>query len=234
MFPALLNAMHVKNISVRILTNNYSVPTCQNKTTLLDWLYLNQAKIRMYKTTSFLHAKVIIIDGGKKVLISSVNYSKTSFMKNREAGVIISDCMDCPVVTLYKNVFEYDWSVGDEYVIDNQYSSDQIKYITDPHLLESPVILPPAQRIPNIYITELELFQNVQLSGYVAPDYAKETIINALQQTNSSILIHMYSFGDNEICQTIKNLQGKGVNITLLISERVAGYDVSKVCSSLM
>ena len=37
-FPALLNAKHQRNISIRILTNSYNHKTCEGKITPLDWL----------------------------------------------------------------------------------------------------------------------------------------------------------------------------------------------------
>ncbi len=40
----------------------------------------------MYTTTAFMHAKYMTIDSAV-VSISSVNWSKTSYIKNREAGV---------------------------------------------------------------------------------------------------------------------------------------------------
>lgn len=40
-FPALLNAMHEKKATVRILTNNYNTATCSGMIAPLDFLALN-------------------------------------------------------------------------------------------------------------------------------------------------------------------------------------------------
>lgn len=225
LFAALLNAIHLRKVTVRILTNNYSVPTCTGKATLLDWLSLNKVSVRMYKTTSFLHAKFMMIDNGRKTLVSSVNYSKTSFMKNRESGVIISQCDDCEVLKLYKTVFEYDWQNADQYTLDNHYTDDEIKYITDPQYLANVVVTPPSQRVPNITTTDLTIFPGVALSGYVAPDYARETFFEALNKIRSSLSVHIYTISDLNICNQLVKLKNSSINVTLLVSKRVAGIE---------
>lgn len=101
MFPALLNAVHQRNITVRLLTNNFTQSACPDMITPLDWLYLNGVQIRFYTTTTFMHSKCVMVDKGKRTSVSSVNFSKTSFTRNREAGVVLEDC---------------EWSITDFYV----------------------------------------------------------------------------------------------------------------------
>ena len=221
LYSALLNAIHLRNITVKILTNNYSVPTCPDKVTQLDSLHMNGALVRFYKTTQFLHAKFLMIDDGEKVLVSSINFSEMSFMKNRECGVIISNCANCEVIKLYKSAYEYDWQNADRLILDNQYSENQIETITNPARLENIVITPPEQRIPNIKIKKLKVFDNIQLLGYVGPDYARSTLISQLKNASKSILVHIYSITDRSICELLIYLKTKGINVTLLVSKRV-------------
>ena len=78
-FSALLNAKNQRTVKVCILTNNYHDVTCEGKIAPLDWLILNGIEVRGYTTTTFLHAKLMIIDKQKKTSIFSVNFSYTSF-----------------------------------------------------------------------------------------------------------------------------------------------------------
>lgn len=61
------------------------------------------------------HNKGIIVDG-QVVLISSINYSDGSITENREAGVIIENV---GVAQWFQQVFDYDWALGDNDVMDN-------------------------------------------------------------------------------------------------------------------
>lgn len=66
--------------------------------------------IRYIDTSRFVHChnKLIIVDG-KKVLISSHNWSDTGVSKNREAGVVI----EYPeLAKYYASIFESDWSTA--------------------------------------------------------------------------------------------------------------------------
>ena len=60
--PALLNAIHQRGVSVRILTNDYGTPDCVGTYTPLTVLLLNGASIRWYNQTTFMHAKYMAID----------------------------------------------------------------------------------------------------------------------------------------------------------------------------
>ena len=53
------------------------------------------------------HSKMVVVDG-KKVLLGSINFSKSALTKNREAAVIISG----PISSDFESVFEQDWGIG--------------------------------------------------------------------------------------------------------------------------
>ena len=69
-FPALLNAIN-RGVTVRLLTNNYEGSTCSGLIQPLDFLVLAGVQVRYYTSTTFMHAKFMIVDG-KVVAISSV------------------------------------------------------------------------------------------------------------------------------------------------------------------
>ena len=86
-FPALLNAVHRK-VTVRIITNNFGQPTCDDMIAPLDFLALNGVQIRYYTSTTFMHAKFLKRDG-KVASISSINWTRNSLTNDREAGAVI-------------------------------------------------------------------------------------------------------------------------------------------------
>ena len=184
-FPALLNAMHLRNVSVRLLTNNFSQPTCPDQITPLDWLFLNGADIKFYRTTTFMHSKYVMVDKGKRTSVSSVNFSQTSFTKNREAGVVLEKC-DCPTIAFYKSVFDSDWATADEYVITSKYSTSELDFITNKSFMEYPFL--PRYVVPGAYVTPLKTYDAVTVrNGYTSPDNARTTIMDQLKSVKSSL-----------------------------------------------
>lgn len=162
-----------------------------------------------------------MIDNGRKVLISSVNFSNYSFFKNRESGVIISDCENCAAIDLYKLTFEFDWEEGEDYVLDNQYTSDQIETITNPIPIPDILVYPPSERVSLNTVQQLKVFPNVQILGNVGPDYAYSTLMNQLESVRESILIHIYSISDRCICNMLERMHSRGINVTVLVSKNV-------------
>ena len=177
-----------KKIAVRLLTNNYSQPTCTDKITPLDWLFLNGADIKFYKTTSFMHSKYVVVDKRRRTSISSVNFSQTSFLKNREAGVILEDC-NCKTIDFYQSVFEADWNMALEYTIDNDYTKSEMAMITDTTKMNIMPVPPP--NIPGAYVTPLKTYSNVMVqNGYTSPDNALEMVMGQLKDVESSLEVH--------------------------------------------
>ncbi len=221
-FPALVNAVHTHNVTVRFLTNDFSVPTCDNLVTPMDWMYYLGMQIKFYRTTTFQHAKFMIIDKGRKVLISSVNFSQTSFTKNREAGVILSDC-ECSVTDLYQKVFNSDWDTGYDYNLTGSISRESLDTI------RSPKLLPPGRmgpyNIPGAFVTDMETVQGVSIvKGYTAPDNARDTFMKGLDDAKQSLDVHMYQITDSGICDKLLDMHKRGVNVTLLVGSYIVSY----------
>ena len=186
LFPALLNAAQEKGIKIRLMTNDYTQPTCSGMVAPLDWFQLNGINVRFYRTTTFMHSKFMVADKGKRTLVSSVNWSHTSFMKNREAGVVLEDC-SCSAIDLYQSVFEYDWENGIKYQITNDYSSDTKEFITASPMK---VVMPPPADIDGAYVTPLKKYSDVTVvRGYASPDNALNTVMDSLQNVQSSLQV---------------------------------------------
>ena len=187
LFPALLNAVHKNSINVRLITNNYTQPTCSGMVAPLDWFQLNGIQVRFYRTTTFMHSKVMIVDKGRRTLVSSVNWSYTSFMKNREAGVILDDC-SCSAIDLYQSVFEHDWDLGMEYQFTTDFSAHTKAFITDTAPMN--VVMPTPANIPGAYVTTLKKYSGVTVvSGYTSPDNALDTVMASLDTVQSSLQV---------------------------------------------
>ena len=191
-FPVLLNAVHEKGIKVRLVTNNFTLPTCIGKIAPLDWFYLNGIDVRFFTTTTFQHAKYMMIDGGKKTAVSSVNWSITSFTKNREAGVILEDCF-CSAIDFYKSVFEHDLNAAAMYVPDQTYSSDDLAYITNKAYMN--YTIPPPPSLPGVYMPPLKTYSGVSIKkAYTAPDNARDTVFSFFSDITSSFQVRLKSY----------------------------------------
>ena len=221
-FAALLNAVHERNVHIRIVTNDYNTPTCKDEITPLDWLFLNGIEVRTFTSVTFMHAKVMIIDKGKKTSISSVNFSYTSFMKNREAGVVISDPCE-EFVNFTSSVFEFDWKMASNYSLTNQYSSSDVKYITNPDYL--PVVLPTPPHIANAYVTRVTNVSKVQVTTlYTSPDYALAQLNKTMQAVKNTFQLMIYQITDPALCDAIIMLQSNGIDVQLLVSSDIFSY----------
>lgn len=147
-FGALLNALH-RGVAVRIVTNNYNDPAQPSGTvSLLDFLALNGANISYYTSTTFMHAKYMAIDG-KVVSISSVNYSQTSYMDNREAGLYITGVA---IVKFCAQVFDYDFSAATP-LVPGSYTESEMKIITDPSQIKVQFTFLPSALFNHIFST---------------------------------------------------------------------------------
>ena len=221
-FPALLNAVHQRKVTVRILTNDYNSSTCAGKIAPLDWLFLNGVEVRYYTSTTFMHSKYMMIDKGKKTSVSSVNFSYTSFMENREAGVVLSGACKA-VINFYSSVFESDWNQGLNYTVNNHYNSSEMNAITDPSPIPVNVPFPPY--IPGAYVTSLHNYSSVYLRKvYTAPDFARDTVFDTLDKTQASFYLMIYQVTDGGLCDELLTMHNNGIDVRLLVSDRIYDY----------
>lgn len=222
-FPALLNALH-RGVTVQILTNNYSQPYFAGLIDPLGYLTLAGADVRSFTTVTFIHSKFISVDS-KKSAVSSVNFSKTSFMKNREAGLVIEDSNT--IQSFLDSVFDADFAVAVPWQTITYSNSDMaiIKDTTD-----LPVTVPPSPQINNSYVTPL-----VSVSGYVdiqaitSPDFAYETIVAAMEDA-TDIQVYIYQITD-DMCDYISN--HSSIFKTILVSNSIydkPDYLAAKAC----
>ena len=163
-----------------------------------------------------------MIDKGKKTSVSSVNFSYTSFMENREAGAVLLGACKA-VINFYSSVFESDWNQGVQYTVNNHYNSSEMTAITDPSPM--PVNVPSPPHIPGAYVTSLHTYSHVYIRKvYTAPDFARDTVFDTLTETQASFYLMIYQVTDEGLCDQLLAMHNKGIDVRLLVSDRIYDY----------
>eukprot|EP01133_Synstelium_polycarpum_P016106 gene16106-19164_t len=216
-FQALLNAIN-RGVEVRILTNNYYGPNETLSDGYIDpvsFLALAGAKVRYFASLTFLHSKYMNVDG-KQTQISSVNYSQTSFMKNREAGVIVEG--SSAVAAFTTKVFDFDWNLGVDWPL-LTYSKTNMDIITDKTAVK--VVFPPTPSFPGSYVTTATTTtDSMDVEVFTSPDNAWDTVSADIQQSKS-LKVYIYQITDQDWCDFVGNYSGE---ITLLVSNKIFSY----------
>lgn len=102
-----------KGVDVRVIINYNPFYTDTNEKCNETIWYLRENNVKVkyvysnWSVFSNVHNKGVIVDN-RSVLVSSINWNKNSFMRNREAGVIIYDEQ---VARYFSDVFFYDWEL---------------------------------------------------------------------------------------------------------------------------
>lgn len=96
-----------RGVATRVIIPNPSPDP--DEMAIVQSLLENGASVRFFKGLNHNHNKYIAVDG-EYVCISSINFSNTSVSENREAGAIVKNTN---VATYFKQVFDYDWSIGE-------------------------------------------------------------------------------------------------------------------------
>ncbi|KAF2071769.1 hypothetical protein CYY_006915 [Polysphondylium violaceum] len=223
-FQALVNAIN-RGVQVRILTNYYSNTTyTPGYIDPLAFLKLQGAQVRYFTTLTFLHTKYMNIDGTTSS-ISSINYSQTSFMKNREAGVIIQNANQ---LTNFTNaVFEYDWDQSVDWPTIS-YSAADMKIIQDKSPLT--VTIPPPNTFSGAYITKPTTVATKQtVEVFASPDFAFSNVAEDIKKS-SSMKVYIYQITGTTWCDIMANYPGK---LTILVSNDIfdqADWEAATQC----
>ncbi|EFC41378.1 PLDc domain-containing protein [Naegleria gruberi] len=221
-FQVLINQIVQHGVKVRLLTNKYDDKMCSGKMDLLTYLKIAGADVRYYTTTTFLHAKYITIDGCKSA-ISSINFSQTSFRRNREAGILVNECNNAAgVVKFSQGVFEYDFFHGVPLDVDySQYSKSDIHMI---QTSTATVTIPENMHFANCDASSgdiQEFNDNYNISISASPDYAYGFLMSALNQVKKSLKISIYEISHPDLCDYVIQLGNKGINLKIFASHYV-------------
>lgn len=221
-FQALVNAIN-RGVKVRIVTNNYNTKLGANLIDPLDFVTLAGAQTRFYRSTTFMHAKFMIVDQ-TAASISSVNWDYTSFMENREAGIIVNTTnagtKGKQLMTLVQNVFNYDFNNGGVWPTNSYSSSDMAIIHSKSHI---PVVIPPPRHYNDAYVTKTTTLTTSfdSVSIVASPDYAFTTITKAINNTQSSLSVYIYQIEQGDFCNMMLKLAQQGVTLQILVSNRI-------------
>jgi phosphatidylserine/phosphatidylglycerophosphate/cardiolipin synthase-like enzyme len=229
LFRDLLNAK-ARGVRVRVLTNKFDgVRECAGTVSVLT--YMSRAfEVRTYATTTFQHAKVLIADRNV-TSVSSVNWSKTSYLENREAGVVIHDV---GVAEFASDVFEYDWAVADAWTPpptpgisrdDDDMMKNANKSTLTPFAVPRRNISEPHYEPPLVNFGEPMSVPGSRVRVSVSPDCAARTVMDAMLQANSTLDVYTYQLTDPLFASILSKLITKtpGVRVRFLMSRAVFG-----------
>lgn len=231
-FGALLNAAH-RGVSIRVLINDFADTDCPGMISALAFFKLNNIQVKMYTSTAFMHAKYLTVDAST-VSISSVNWSKTSYTKNREAGINFSGATT-QIVDFVTEVFEADWNQAYDYTVTQTYSAANLKIIQDTSLIT--VTQPPPFGNPLAYVTvvptPIELAATTPIYVSTSPDFALAQLLADIQNATTSFHLYTYEISGSELCEELIALHDKGVKLDIMISYRImsaTSCEESNVC----
>jgi len=192
----------------------------------LGFLSLAGADVRYFTTVTFIHSKFISTDN-KTAAVSSVNFSQTSFMLNREAGLIIEG--NDEILAFLDGVFDADFAQALPWQTIS-YSESDMKIIKDSS--ELPVVIPPPHSFNNSspYITPLTTITgSMEIEAFTSPDMAYNTIVAALDAA-SDVQVYIYQITD-DMCDYISNNTNKFS--TIFVSNEIydkPDYYSAKAC----
>ena len=215
LFRELLNACRYRGVRVRVLTNAFDdEKTCAGAVSPLGFLAMS-AEVAMFRTTTFQHAKVIVVDG-ERTAISSVNWSKGSFLANREAGVVLTSTEAAAFVT---SVFEYDWKIAEPWATPTDGIDEKdIRMMRNATRLE-PFPLPSSNR--SHYVPKRASYvANVAVA--TSPDAGATVVREALLSTRHSLRIYTYQITDVDIADVILDLiRERDVRVSMVLSRAI-------------
>jgi phosphatidylserine/phosphatidylglycerophosphate/cardiolipin synthase-like enzyme len=207
---------------VRIISNKFDDPLCDGEMDLWTYLHFAGAKIRFYTGTSFMHSKYISIDN-EVAAVSSINFSKNSLIKNREAGIIMSNDNSGELIKYTQSIFEYDFKNGEEFQPSQQYSKADINLIKD----KTPLPVNISQHWHFQCKTESPIPRphagNHKIGLFASPDHAFGEVIAAVNQTQKSFWISIYEISHPDLCLEIIRLHQRGVEVKIFASNDVFG-----------
>ncbi len=209
---AVINALG-RGVNVRVILNNDT-----DDDNAASFLQSQGAQVRYLDLSTTLpgynHNKGIIIDN-KTVIISSINWSKNAFRNNREAGVVVQSQT---VANYYLAAFDYDFSHAEPPTLQVRRSKSNTPNFNS--IVNDKV----PQKVSTIPVANYTGQVNVTM--FVGPDNAYETILKGLNAATKSIYVEMYSISHLDIVNALiqKKQANPSIDIKIIISARRATY----------
>jgi phosphatidylserine/phosphatidylglycerophosphate/cardiolipin synthase-like enzyme len=224
-FQALLNAAH-RGVTIRLLSNRFDGENSSpGLITPFDFVAL-QPGVTAYefRTVTFLHTKHLLVDSNLAI-ISSVNNDYTSFMENREAGIVINGSSLAPIFKFLTKMIDLDIQLAAPWHLQT-YNASDLAIIQDPKHI--PVVIPPNHPYKGAYVSQTTSIQGTiaQMTMIANPDDAFDLASSALGNATQSIEIFIYQITDDPFCNLLVQQYNAGITIKLLVSDRIySDYD---------
>ncbi len=126
-----------QGVNIKVILNYNPVYDSTNTKNNETKTYLENhgIKVKLFYTNwsifTNIHNKGVIVDN-KSVLISSINWNENSVMRNREAGVILTNK---EIAQYYANVFFTDWEMNETTKNTSYYKQDTIEQTENKHTI---------------------------------------------------------------------------------------------------
>jgi phosphatidylserine/phosphatidylglycerophosphate/cardiolipin synthase-like enzyme len=150
-----------------------------------------------------------------------VNWSKTSFMDNREAGVIISGKGAAAAINFMQQVYDDDWAQGLDYKLTRDYTSEEEDEIREAWYYYVNIPTPPD--IPGAFVTAppTAFTTNGKGTVFTSPDGADKFLLTQLQDATKSLQLFIYQVTDTTLCNQLETMYKSGLNVTMLVSSDI-------------
>ena len=131
LFQALAN-VGVKKLPVRVVTQGPQIPNIPGSCDMWEWLLLQNAQINFLLTAvKELGGIMVMLDGGEKIMITSMDCSPQSFVYNRNSTIILQS-VHSQVSKLFTSAFNSDFSKGIPFMPTKEVITDPNHPLIDP------------------------------------------------------------------------------------------------------
>ena len=188
-----------KTVLMRIITNGPQIQFIDMYGDMWEWLLLLNAQIHFTNTIK-IGGILIILDGGDRILLTSMDSSKSSFIINRETSIIMDQPND-DLVKLFNDAFTDDFSLLNstpffptaQLILGNPPKIDPVSAAliqTNVFKITS-IEQPPAVLVesPLAYVTDITVVRDAEFTLAMAgPNSVEKYLIEGLQVPYTSFL----------------------------------------------
>ncbi len=162
----------------------------------------------------------MLVDG-TLASVSSVNWSQNSFTNNREAGLLVSGSGASSTLSYLQEIFEADWATGQLFQPTSTYSTADLAIIQSTTQRQVTIPIGPTGRYYVTPTPEPITGSVANFTIFTSPDWSYTTFLDSINSASQSLSIYIYQITDTSICDAVKATFNRGVNVTLLVSNKI-------------
>lgn len=227
-FSALINARRANNVTIRILVGSAQEETCENAATPLDWLMRNWVQVGHSKIP--IGAHFLQIDGGEKIMLTSMHTNSAPFLYNRESSVILeSKCK--PMSQFLIEMFDLAWcnAIPHTLRVYNKSEAPKMTPSCERNItsLEQPLWI--LQQL-GAYVTSVNTEEAEVIKVMVGPDSIRDELLHTIASVESSLLLAVPSITDLGLCKAILDLSRRlGRTVSIMVSHTLVDEDEARL-----